>query len=87
MGFVNVFALCSAEGRPMQQDEWEALIQVAADLTREFDNVRMKFDDSPGSEGESCSDSNQPLCNTFPGCNIPTMNDTTVKDGVEKPQR
>jgi hypothetical protein len=44
----------------MQQDEWEALIRVAGDLTREFNNVRMQFDDNPGSEGESYSESNQP---------------------------
>jgi hypothetical protein len=70
----------------MKQDEWEALIRVTADLTREFNQVRMKFDDSQGSEGESYSESNQPLFDSNSGINVHTLNDRTLKDHVEKPQ-
>ncbi|KAG7338400.1 7 transmembrane sweet-taste receptor of 3 GCPR [Nitzschia inconspicua] len=42
-----------AEGRPMDKTEWEALLRVTTDLTREFENVRMRFNDAPGSESNS----------------------------------
>lgn len=57
------FFFGSAEGRPMDKTEWESLLRVTADLTHDFDNVRMKFDDHSRSseEGESCADSNHQL--------------------------
>jgi heme oxygenase len=43
----------SAEGRPMDKAEWELLLRLTADLHTEFDNVQMRFDDSPTSDSYS----------------------------------
>lgn len=43
----------SAEGRPMDKAEWELLQRLTADLHTEFDNVQMRFDDSPTSDSYS----------------------------------
>ena len=53
-----------AEGRPMDKREWRALLKATSELTQEFENVSMRFDEPVGGEastsmGEKESDPEQ----------------------------
>ena len=61
----------------MDKAEWDSLLRVTTDLTHEFENVRMKFDDNACSEGESISQSES---------NHHYVNHNSSGD-VEKPQQ